>query len=396
MDVEWIILRICLQQLLITALSECSSQHLLSSTLSSADVRNENNANSEESIKLVSEIMLKMASASDIIFHYDNSTSTLIDAICAQIGLNKKTISNDTNIQRTNKFHYSALSAVYILNCLQIERSKKYFLTDFKPSRNIFHVVILQDPRIFTDRYINIIKSDHTILYICVNHTQNIISCGNHFKNNQSNFEDPSIFLNTTLIKNIYLVMVLEFTDELVKLFEICFYCGKDSQKMTLRYKSELDNENTQKSSHLVNQILKEVEDNFKDFNSHSLRVGFPHNYIYVGCINEVNTEVGDDVYTECSDFTGVEAIMVREMSKRLHFKYSMVNPKNHSEEGTWRNMVTDVYETKVDFAIASISVSEARLKILDFSDKVGDDPLRVIYMSRPNVLSEGSLFSRN
>lgn len=399
MDVEWIIVRMCLQLILMTAFSECSFQSLLSSALSSVGVCNENDANTEKVVKLISEITLKMTSANDIVFHYDKSTSTMVDAICAQTGLRKSTMSNEknlTNIQPTNKFHYSALNVVYILNCYGKERTKNDSLADFKPSRYILHVVILPDPLIFTDRYTDMIKSDHTILYICVNQTQNIGSCGNQFESSESNFKNSSTFLNTIFIKNVYLVLVLEFNDELVKLFEICFYCGKESQKMTLRYESELNDENTLKSSQLTNLILKKVEYNYKDFNSHGLRVGFPHNYIYVGCINEVNTEVGDDVFTVCSDFTGVEAIMVREMSKRLNFKYALVNPKKHAEEGTWRNMVTDVYEAKVDFAIASISVSEARLKILDFSDKVGDDPLRVIYMSRPNVLTEGSLFIRN
>lgn len=348
----------------------------------------------EVAINVVSAIATKMASVHDVVFHFDNSTGPFVDKICNQTGIyyDFTNFKNQANLPKTNYFHHQATNVIYFLNNFGNKGSRSKKMTDYMRARNLLHIVVLPNALDFEKIFLLSVRSENSVLYVCINQRNiNTSSCINqYYENNFNNALNSSMFLSNTFLRRVFLVMVLEVIGNFVRLFEICYFCGNDAQKMTLRYESKTLEQDDFKLTYLLSNVTKEVEFNYNDFSSHVLRVAFPHGHFYVGCLNEINIEIGDDIFTECGELIGVEGVMLKEISDRLNFRFAFVNPKNHKEEGIWKNMVIDVVEHKVDFAISSILISESRLKRVDFSSTVGNDPLRIVYMSRPNVLDEG------
>lgn len=377
---------------LMLVLSNCAFASLLISNMNNVPC-NSKNEQCENTIKFVSDVVMKMASAHDIVLHYDDSTGHIIDLVCRQIGLHNVTKRHARNLHRTNKFYYRAQNVVLILNRYRsgTKHGKAFKIPNH--TRAILHIVVLSDAQRFENTFLDKIRKEHIVLYICLNQKYNTRTCLYQGKNNigSTSTLNLSSFLNSpALLMRTYLVMVVEIIDDSVRLFKICFFCGQYSKKLTLIHESKLDNQNLKNAASLLRVMLKQIEFNFHDFKGHTFRVAFPHRNIYVGCENEVNTEIGDDVFTECSDLTGIEGRMLKVLSKKLNFNYSLVNPKLHTESGPWKNMLKDVLHGKVDFAFGSFLVSEKRLEQLDFSIGVGEDPMRIVYISHPDILSEG------
>lgn len=383
-NMVWLILKVYLHQILITALSTCADPTLLPSI-------SENITEGlyfEKSINLISEVVIKMASAYDIAFHYDDSNGNIMDAIGQQIGIQNK--NNTRDIHKTNKFHYIAKNVVFLLKYYKNEPRIDKPLIDYERTRNILHTVILTEPKTFVNALSKNFQKYDIVLFICFNVNIKQMSCSNQYDSNQSTL-NASLFLNTsTLLERLYLVMVLEITEDFLRFFEICFFCGTQSQKMTLKYETQMKSMNENISLIFMKSIMKEAEFNYKDFNEHTLRIAFPHGSIYMGCFNEVNTEIGNDIFTECPDM-GIEAKMIKEISEKMNFKYNLVNPKLQMVAGSqWRNMLNNVFVSKVDVAIGAILISQSRLERLDFSFTVGEDPLKIVYMTQENILHEG------
>lgn len=380
------------QIFLMIMLSTCMFASLLSSNMINVPC-NSKNEQCEKVVNFVSDVAIKMASAHDIVLHYDESTGHFIDLVCKQIGLLNVTKRHARHLHRTNKFYYRAQHVVFILNRYGSGYKNGKAFNIPKHTRVILHIVILSDAHRFENTFLEKIRKEHIVLYVCINQENNPRSCLNQGKNNVDTTPTITLssFLNSPiLLTRIYLMMVLDITDDYVRLFNICFFCGQCSKKLILIYESKLDNQNEKNTTLLLRLMLKQIEFNFHDFKGHTFRVAFPHGNIYVGCENEANTQIGDDVFTECSDLTGIEGRMLKVLSKKLNFNYSLVNPKFHTEIGPWKNMLKDVLDGKVDFAFGSFLISEKRIKQFDFSVGVGEDPMRVVYMSRPDVLSEG------
>lgn len=373
-----------LHQILITALSTCAVPNIV--PLNSENITE--GLYFERSIDLISEVAIEMASAYDIAFHYDDSNGNIMDAIGQQIGIHNKSKTRD--LYRTNKFHYVAKNVVFISKYYKNAPRENKPLINYKHTRNIIHIVILSEPKTFVDALSKSFQKYDVILFICFSVNTKQISCSNQYNKNHSSL-NASLFLNTsTLLERLNLVMVLEITKDFLRLFEICFFCGTQSQKVTLKYETQIQNMNDNVSQIFIRNIMQEVEFNYKDFNEHTLRIAFPHGSIYMGCFKEVNTEIGDDIFTDCPDM-GIEAKMMKEISERMKFKYKLVNPKLQMVEGSqWKNMLNNVFVSKVDVAIGAILISQSRLEMLDFSFAVGEDPLRIVYMTQENIVEEG------
>lgn len=386
-----LILKLCLHQILIAALTESTFPSMfLTNSPAISSVYNPETAHSESAMKLVSKIAVSMASAYDIVFHYDNMTGTFVDAICTETGQYNYSKRSEDDLPRSNKFHYETQNVVYILNRFQGEYKNDSW-KDYNHTRKILHIVILPDPLNFTSTALKRLREVKFILYVCVNQTENIKSCINQYDTSfDSNFSslNPSKFFNTTvLLRRLYLVMVLEITEYFARLFEICYYCGSWAQKMILKHETKLE---YQFGQELVTSVRHKVEQKYKDYHGHIFRVAFPDGNIYIGCSGQVNTIDRNDVITECDEILGIEGIMLKEMSERMNFSFVLVNSKKRIPGGLWKNMMKNVYESTADFAIGSILFSKSRLEKYDFSIGVGDDPLRIVYMNRPQVLSEG------
>lgn len=380
----WFILKVYFHQILIIAFSTSAVPTFL--PLISENLTD--GVYFERSINLISEIVIKMASVYDIAFHYDDPNGNVMDTIGQQIGFYNK--NKTKNLDRTNKFHYIAKNVVFILKHYNTKPLVNKPLIDYENTRNILHVVILTEPRTFIKALSKSFQKYDIILYICFNVKFKQISCSNQYDENHSAL-NASLFLNTfTLLQRLNLVMVLEITEEFLSLFEICFFCGTQSQKVTLKYETQMKNMNENESLIFMRSIMKEAEFNYQDFNGHTLRIAFPHGSIYMGCFNEVNTEIGNDIFTECPDMR-IEAKMIKEISEKMNFKFKLVNPKLQMIGGSqWRNMLNNVFVSKVDVAIGAILISQSRMEMLDFSFAVGEDPLRIVYMTQENILYEG------
>lgn len=393
-----LISKLCSYQIiLMAALTECTLQSLFLTNLpATSSVYNPEATHSESAMKLVSKIAISMASVYDVVFHYDNMTETFVDAICTETGQYNYSKINEDGLPRSNKFHYETQNVVYIMNRFQGDYTNGSW-KDYNHTRKILHIVILPDPLNFTSIVLKSLRNVKFVLYVCINQSENTKSCKNQYDRSVgSNFSslNPSKFFNTTvLLRRLYLVMVLEFTEYLARLFEICYYCGTYAQKMILKYETKLENQMVQE---LVTFMRYKVEYNYKDYHGHIFRVAFPDGNIYIGCSGQVNTIVGNDVLTECDEILGIEAIMLKEMSERMNFSFFLVNSKKRVPGGLWKNMLKNVYESTADFAIGSILFSKSRLEKYDFSIGVGDDPLRIVYMNRPHILSECEFFFVN
>lgn len=384
-----------LYQILLTLiLSKCTRASLLTFNMNNVPC-NSKNEPCEKAVKFVSDVAIKMASAHDVVLHYDDSTGYFIDLVCKQIGMYNVTKRRARNLHRTNKFYYRAQNVVFILNRYGSGSKLGKAFKILKHTRAVLHIVILSDAHRFENSFLDKMRKEHIALYVCINQKNHIRSCLNQDKKNfdsTSTLNLSNVLSSTTLLVRIYLVLVLEITDDSVRLFKICFFCGQRSKKLTLMRESKLDSQNEKNKTLLLRLMLKQIEFNYHDFEGHAFRVAFPHHNIYVGCENEVNTEIGDNVFTECSDLTGIEGRMLKVLSKKLNFNYWLINPKFHTEIGPWKNMLKDVLDGKVDFAFGSFLISEKRLEHLDFSIGVGEDPMRIVYISGPDVLSEGQL----
>lgn len=379
-------LKLCSYQILIVVLTECTFQSLfLTNSPAISSDYNPEAVLSESAMKLVSKIAISMSSAYDIVFHYDNTTGAFVDAICTEAGQYNYSKRSEGGLPKSNKFHYKTQNMVYILNRFQGEHTNESW-KDYNHTRKILHIIILPDPLNFPSNVLENLREVKFVLYICVNQSENINSCINQYDSNSSSLNASKFFNTTVILRRLYLVMVLEITEYFARLFEICYHCGPCAHKMILKYESKLEEHIHQR---IVTFVRHKVEYKYRDYHGHLFRVAFPNGNIYIGCSGQVNTIVRNDILTECDEILGIEGIMLKEISERMNFSFVLVNSKKRISGGLWRNMLNNVYESTADFAIGSILFSKSRLEKYDFSIGVGDDPLRIVYMNRPQVLSE-------
>lgn len=298
-----------------------------------------------ESITKIVEILTKKY---DVIIHYENETSTVANAI-AESPTTATTLHNyDTKTTRG------------------IDVRKRYSL----------HVVMLGNPNELPEPRLEAVVPGDLVLFIGDTHR------------NYGAQSDTSSAARALSGKSFSLYH-LEYSEELVTLCEMCFYCGEHSEKFRFVSKIELD-----RSAIMAGLVEKQERWRLNDFNRHTFNVAFISAGIYFKCENQTSKTLESQVVlTYCEGYSGIEAQILLEMKRSMNFEFQLITGPPIAKMGPWMKTIYDVNGTYADWGLGGISMTYERSKRVTFSLSIGNDPMKVLYAIPDDVFGTGKLF---
>lgn len=319
----------------------------------------------------------------DFIVHYDSSSSYFIDKVLTNKNQNDRIEDGEEQpLTRNNVYESSFPQAMFLLNYDKLTEGID-LIANFTGFTTL-HIVSLQNPSIFEDHNKDSLKTTGVVIIICQRHYD---TCESAFGEDSL---DQHFLKNFRFLETVFMTIVLEYSNDLLRLYEVCYYCGVRSKALILQYEVYLNDEMTVLDVNLVSEVKKLFDKKKWNFHEHAFDVVYLTNGRNFNCVNpKLISSEGDKHYHVCDRMIGVEANILYTTMKSLNLKINLVNFEN--TRGTSReSMITIVNQKKADWAVGSITSTYSRSKKVDFSDAFLDDPSKVVYGYEDNFFKEG------
>lgn len=315
-------------------------------------------------------------SAKVIVLHFDSVTSDY---------MNYAILTNNREIIQLSTKRSSKSINLLVTLMLNYDTMKTAQLHDgYIMSHSTVHIVGLMDVSRFDTICKSHLKPSDTIIFIC--HREHG-SCKDAFIDGELN---SSFLTGSDFYKAVFNPFIVAFTENRLSLYESCFFCGNKAKTISLVYEVQINAETNLESIKLnseINQILKKKH---VDFNSHTFYIAFNLGSINFICEKPTNISMHNEaIIISCGNSVSLEGNMIEEISKRLNFKYKLLNFE-HTYGKARETLVSLVNESKADFAIGSISITVSRWQKADFTYPVIQDPCKVLYNVQNSIFKEG------
>jgi hypothetical protein len=162
-----------------------------------------------------------------------------------------------------------------------------------------------------------------------------------------------------------------------VEIYNICFYCGSNSG-LTFLEKFE--------HSQVVPRAEYLFPQDFENFYGHTLKVAYIDYFPYVYCTKK---DIIDGTVL-CQDAIGSEYRLLMALSEELNFTFELIEAPNRSYDRLFDGVASESY----DFAIGGLSVTNARRKVLQFSDVIKFETISFTFVYEMPFLKRIIFFS--
>lgn len=272
---------------------------------------NETSEIDDNMIKYLLDIIYKHSDF-ELIFHFDTFNLNYVDQIL-------------------NKMNAKVMKSLNLI--LYNDESKLKLLFKRPVVRKIFNLVILNDLdrfSMFLNKSVNINDADEAIF---VYTTQ---------------LRDITFLLSNKYIKIFGKILVIYVDSfEKVVLNTICYFCGKNSDKLR-ELAWNLD-------------AVVETQSDKKDFSNllqHNFNIGFVNFFPFIWCEN-LNSELIDNrTETICSKVLGSEYELIQIMAEKLNFTYTFVLYEDY------HLLMQDLIHKQIDFIIGGVTPTAERMAL--------------------------------
>lgn len=302
----------------------------------------------------------------DIVVHIDSDTSDFVEQI----------------MDRSQK---SRTSVKTLLNYDSIQ-----FQLPVIWERPSIHMVFLLNTSRFDELNKNHLKATDAVIFICHNYYR---ICRDDFDNDVGELE-KHFLKDSTFLSAVSKTLVIEFSENRLRLYEVCYYCGAKAGSLLKRYDVDAQSHLPLHKSDLIFEIKRLMKKKIWNFNGHILKIGFPHGGKNFQCINPRNLSSLEDAMVVSCELPpeNLEGNMFKEVLKRLNFSYVLLNFE-HSHGSNRENLVNFVNQSKLDLAVGSISITAYRWEKVDFSYLLVEDRCKVLYNTQGTFIKEGRPF---
>lgn len=320
----------------------------------------------------------------DIIVHYDSSSSYFIDKVLRKKYQNYRIDKQEEQPYIQNHIYKSSFPpAMFCLNYDTLTGVTN-LIANYTRFTTL-HVVSLQNPSMFEVHNKDCLKTTGVVIIICQRHYD---TCESAFRDSSL---DQYFLKNFGFLGTVLMTIVIEYSTELLRLYEVCYYCGVKSKLLTLQYEVHLNDEMISLDVNLVPEIKRLIDKNNWNFHEHAFDVVFITRGRNFDCVKpKLISLEGDKHYHVCDKMIGLEANILYTMMECFNFKINLVNFEN-TRGSSRESMITIVNQKKADWAIGAITATYSRSKMVDFSDAFFDDPSKVVYGYEDNFFKEGT-----
>lgn len=313
-----------------------------------------------------------------IVLHFDSVTSDYINDVMVR---NNRGIILSAEYSRKSM----VLPVTLMLNYDTIKTLKLH--EGYIMRRSTIHIVCLMDALRFDTLYNSHLKPNDIIIFVC--HREQG-SCKQGFIDGKliSSFLKGSNFHNA-----VFNTIIIEFSENHLRLYESCFFCGSKANILSLVCEVQLNSETKLENIKLNSEISQLLKKKHVNFNSHIFDIVFNLGSINFICNKPTNISMQNEaMIVSCENSHSLEGNMIKEISKRLNFKYKLLNfEQTHGKAR--ETLISLVNESKADFAIGSISITVSRWQKADFTYPVIQDPCKVLYNVQHSIFKEGWWF---
>lgn len=319
----------------------------------------------------------------NFIIHYDTLSSQFVDNVLAKICQRGNDKVKRSSKQKTRRVFETSFSPAFLIsNYDKIIGANEAVNT--APIYTTMHIVSLSNPSRFEDFYESSLKSTGVVVFVCHSFYEN---CAAAFDDGTLN---PSFLYNSDFLSNVFMTMVIEFSEGMVRLYEVCYYCGIKSKTLSLKYEIDLKNLMDLGNVHLDSEIRGLLNKHNWNFHEHTFDVLFIQHGINFDCVNSRNvSEEGEKITYQCDKFIGLEGEILDALKKWLNFTTKMVSFEE--THGKLREAMIDIInQSRADWAIGSITATYARWTRVDFTVSIFEDPSKVVYGVRDSFIKDG------
>lgn len=332
---------------------------------------------------LFENIMSKIfiGNAHDFCIHYDTISSHFIGKVIAKTCQRENGKVKTLSIQKPRRVFENLFSPVFLIsNYDKIIGSNKAVSNVLR--HTTMHIVSLSDPSRFEDFYESSLKSTGVVVFVCHSHYEN---CAAAFDDGTLN---PLFLYNSDFLSKVFMTMVIEFSEGMLRLYEVCYYCGIKSKILTLKYEIFLKNGMKLVDVHLDAEIRVLLNKKNWNFHEHLFEVLFIPHGINFDCVNSRKISADEEKITyHCDKFIGLEGEILNVTKKCLNFTTNMVSYETIIKR---ESMIEFINRSAADWAIGSITATYSRWARVDFTVSILDDPSKVVYGVRDSFIKDG------
>lgn len=170
------------------------------------------------------------------------------------------------------------------------------------------------------------------------------------------------------LAKNVFILDLSKQNKIVVQ--DVCYYCGKESYRLNQFHSSFLS--------------LGIPNDNFEkgyNFHNHIFTVGFLDYFPYFKCIQFQNySEIfGDATVNVCTKAIGMEAELLKEISRRLNFTYKLIT-YGPGTAPTYTRTFKKLISREIDIGIGGITRTRGRSERASFTSTYDHEDYNIFY----------------
>ncbi|KAF5299276.1 hypothetical protein FQA39_LY02449 [Lamprigera yunnana] len=167
-------------------------------------------------------------------------------------------------------------------------------------------------------------------------------------------------------------VLIMNTTNDYLSLYNVCYYCHKPKILNHL-YTGEMDGMKVDRSELFPNT--------FSNFWGYNFQVGYFNSFPHMLCIQELL----EDSLINCTTAVGIEYDMLKVLSKKLNFTYTLMPYTNFDE------MKNFTGRRRYNFVIGAVTVTAATAPIMHFTSTTAFQMYTFLY--KPTKLSWLEIF---
>lgn len=320
----------------------------------------------------------------DLTIHFDGTSSYFTNQLVHKKNRRKKVLSSRNSTNLNGYLTVLQAPAVRMINYDVI--LKQDMPTERILERSTIHLVILMNHSKFDALNENTLKPTDLILFVC---HKRYGACKSAFSDKEGAL-NPRFLADSIFFKSVLNILVIEFNENRIRLFSVCFYCGASANALFLEYEVYFHRKTSDFNTVLSSEIRRLFYKSNWNFEGHIFKIAFISGGISFVCRKPKNVSFNEESKSVfCEHSRCLEGNMLEEMQKRMNFNYVLLN----FEEKYGRDresLILLVNQSKADFAVGSISMTSTRMEMADFSYRVMIDPCKVVYNVQSTFLKEG------